>query len=650
VISSASRVGPRTGFDRDEARQALANANLPALVMALYQISGDSAWLSEPYRPTRARGMDEHDAGGFADDVQQSIREAAVDLVEQWHSGRPAVYPHPSGELLDAMIDAFMGETLPPDFSGMMSGLFDPDDNHTTPADTRLDGFTVAIIGSGISGLCAALMLRHAGIAFTVFEENLEVGGTWWNNRYPGAGVDTPSFLYEFSFFPRSWSRHFSPQEEVSAYLRDVAEHFELRQNIRFGTCVESASYSESTQRWQLSVRDGTRTDLLDFNAVISAVGFLNRPRIPDLPGMREFGGPIFHSASWPADLDVRGKRVAVVGSGASAMQIVSAIAQEAKTLTVYQRTPQWIAPDPKPEQTVPSEMHWLLANVPFYQEWYRIRLAWNFNDKAYPALQIDPDWPDKSRSVNRINDRQREFFTNYLIEQLGDRQDLLEKSLPDYPPFGKRLLLDHGWFAAITRPNVELVTEAVVGFTEDGVQDSNDEVRAVDVVVLCTGFQTQRYVYPLEIVGRSATSLRDVWGDDDARAYLGITVPGFPNLFVMYGPNTNPGGGSYISVAESQARYVTSLLSQMCDDRLASIECREDRHDEYNAVVDDTHSRMVWSHPGMTTYFRNQGGRVVTNMPWRQLEYWKLTSEPTLDDFVVKSMPVADARDVVSI
>jgi 4-hydroxyacetophenone monooxygenase len=319
-------------------------------------------------------------------------------------------------------------------------------------------------------------------------------------------------------------------------------------------------------------------------------------------------------------------------------MQVVPAIADKVSQVTVFQRSPQWVGPCAEYFAPVPEDVHYLMDHVPYYQAWYRFRLAWVFNDRVHPSLQIDPQWEHSGRSLNAVNDGHRRYFTRYLEGQLADRPELIEKCLPQYPPFGKRMLLDNGWFAALKRDNVELLTEGVDSITNRGVvSQSGDEVET-DVVVFSTGFETTRYLQPIEFVGRGGKPLRDIWGDDDATAYLGITVPGFPNLFLMYGPNTNSGaGGSYFFIGESQGRYIIDVITKMIERGIGAVECRAEAHDGWVNEVDEAHSKMVWSHPGMTTYYRNKRGRVVNNSPYRVVDYWLKTHDAELADFVTE-------------
>lgn len=629
---------PEDPFDEARTREALQDANLPTLVMVLHQLTGEERWLQEPFAPSLTKGLTDNQSGGMSAEIQQVVRDEAVEALRAWHEGRPVAVPHPSLELLVRMTSTCMGEPVPPEYARLMAsemGL-DPEigaiPDPTVAPEREL---RVVIIGAGISGLTAALRLRQQGLDPVVIEKNDKVGGTWYENSYPGAGVDTPSYLYSWSFFPHHWSTHFGKRDEVVHYIQEMAEHFDLVRSVRFRTEVTSAAYDEQSQTWTVDMVGPDGRDQRTADIVITAVGLLSRPKVPDLPGIEDFEGPIFHSARWPEDLDLTGKRVAVVGTGASSMQIVPAIVERVAGLTVFQRSPQWAAPSENYFRPVGANVHYLMDSVPYYHAWYRFRLAWIYNDKVHASLEIDPEWTDPQRSVNAANDGHRRFFTQYLEDQLQGREDLIRKALPDYPPFGKRMLMDNGWYAALLRPHVELVTDTVTAITRSGVQTSSGEHFDADVVVLCTGFEAQRILHPMEFTGRGGVRLRELWGEDDATAYLGISMPDFPNLFFLYGPNTNSGhGGSYVFVAEAQTRYVADLVRKMMEGDIGALEPKRDVHDDYNERLDAAHSTRVWSHPGMETFYRNAAGRVVTNMPWRIVDYWDWTRRADTDDF----------------
>jgi 4-hydroxyacetophenone monooxygenase len=628
--------------DRRDVEAALADAvaiaNIPTLLMVLVQLTGERRWLEPPYRPSRATGMGDNDTGGLPDAVQQEIREAALEAILAERAGRPVAIPEPPSELLVEMLACAMGEDVPPEYGPMIAAQLGTADPLPQPLPVP-EGFSALVIGAGVSGICAAVNLQRAGIPCTVLEKHHTVGGTWLQNRYPGAGVDTPNHLYSFSFAPYDWSAYFALRDELHAYLEDVADRCGVRELIRFGTEVVAAAYDEPTQRWHVEVRgpDGS-TETLVANLLISGTGIFNPPKLPDIEGLDRFAGPSFHTAEWPADLDLTGKRVAIIGNGASAMQVAPEIADRVASLTLFQRSPQWAAPFEHFRKPVPDPLRLLLREVPLYQAWYRVRLGWTFNDRTHPTLQKDPSWPHPERSLNAVNDAHRQFFTRYIESEVGDRPDLLERVVPDYPPFGKRMLMDNGWYRMLTKDHVELVTEPIAEVRSDRVVTTDGREHPADVLVIATGFDVLRFLTTFEARGRSGRSLREVWDDDDARAYLGLTVPDFPNFFCLYGPNLQAGhGGSLIFMVEMQVHYLMDLLGQVLAAGGGAVECRQDVHDRYNDELDRAHEDMVWTHPGMSTYYRNTRGRIVVNTPYRIVDLFDRTRRADLDDYVVE-------------
>ena len=373
-------------------------------------------------------------------------------------------------------------------------------------------------------------------------------------------------------------------------------------------------------------------------NALISAVGALNRPRLPDIPGRDSFQGPAFHSAEWQHQHDLRGKRVAVIGTGASAFQLGPEVAKVASRLLVFQRSPPWMVPNPRYHARVSDAKKWLLRHVPSYARWYRFLLFYPGSDGLLPSLVVDPEWPNQERSVNAMNDFMREYFTQYMIEQIGDDPALRAKVVPTYPPFIKRMLQDNGtWLATLKRDNVDLVTDGIEAITPEGIRTVDGTTHPVDVIVYATGFHANRFLWPMEIIGRDGVSLRERWGDEP-RAYLGITVPGFPNLFCLYGPGTNLAhAGSIIFHSECQVRYVTECLASLLSRGLAAMDCRRDVHEAYAARFDERHTTMVWSHGGATSWYKNAQGRILNTSPWRLVDYWGWTRHPNLSDFELR-------------
>jgi len=630
-----TNTGTVSAEDRRLLADAVAVANIPTLLMVLVQMTGDLAWLEPRYHPSRGQGLDDNDSGGLPEDVQQEIRDAALTAILDCRAGKPVAIPDPDPDLLVRMLGISMGEPVPQEYGEMTRAQLGQRPVERKPMKVP-EGFRAIVIGAGASGMCMAVHLKAAGIPFEILERNSSVGGVWLENRYPGAGVDTPNHLYSFSFVMWDWPMYFALRDELKSYMQHVAEHFELTPHIRFQTEVVSTEWQEDSQLWRVTTRDADGQEHVEHaNVVVSASGIFNPAVFPDIPGIDSFAGESFHTSRWPEDLDLTDKRVAIIGNGASAMQICPEIQDKVGELKIYQRSLHWAAPFPHFRKPVPEPMRFLIREVPLYQAWYRVRLGWTFNDRVHPALQKDPDWPDAERSLNAINEGHRKFFTRHIRDELGDRQDLFEKVVPPYPPFGKRMLMDNGWYRMLRNPKVELVTDRISEITPDALVTEDGERREADVLIIATGFDVLRFINTYEARGRGGRSLRDVWDDDDARAFLGAAVPDFPNYFILYGPNTQPGhGGSLLFVIEMQINYIMDLMAKMNDQGIGAVAVRKDVHDAYNAKVEAAHEDMVWTHPGMKTYYRNRLGRVTVNFPFRNVDLFGMTREADLDAF----------------
>lgn len=628
--------------------QAVAMANIPTLACLLVQMTGDRRWIEGKYIPSRTRGLEDNDDGGLPVEIQHEIRAAALKEIAAWFAGKQPVLSDPSDALLCEMMGVSLGEDIPADYATMIrhelqltpsvvNGTADPSSHDAASITPPPPGFRALIIGAGISGICAAIHFDAAGIPYDIVERRPNLGGVWFENRYPGAACDVPSHLYSFSFAPFEWSRYFAGSREIHQYLEDVADRYDIRRHIRFGVEVTQARWIEAKNEWEADIvtKDG-RHETLRASMVLSGVGAFNKPRVPDLPGMDSFKGPSVHTARYPDEgIDLVGKNVVLVGNGASAMQVGPAIVDEVASLTIVQRTPQWVAPFPKFKQGIPEALQHLLQQVPLYRLWYRLRLSWAFNDKQYEALKQDPNWDGKGKSINAINDSHRKGLTAYMKSELGEAQGLLPEVLPKYPPFGKRMLLDNGWFRTLARRHVTHVTGAVTKVLPDGVVTSDGATHPAEVIIWATGFDVVNLLAPMRIEGIGGHDIHTDWNGDDARAYLGTVVPGYPNLFCLYGPNTQYGhGGSLISVLERQMHYVMSLLNQMFAEGIQAVDVRKDVHDAYNRKVDETHAGLVWTYPGVDGYVRNSKGRIVVNNPFRILEVWQMTETADLADY----------------
>ncbi|MCI0857017.1 MAG: NAD(P)/FAD-dependent oxidoreductase, partial [Chloroflexi bacterium] len=498
--------------------------------------------------------------------------------------------------------------------------------------------FSVAIIGAGMSGIVAGVRLKQAGVPFVIIEKNADVGGTWLENTYPGARVDVQSAFYSYSFAQKvDWPNSFSKQEVLLDYFRECADEQGIREQMRFNTEVVSATFDEEACTWSLRLRlaDGAE-ETIEVQALISAVGQLNRPKLPDITGRETFDGPSFHSAQWDHSVDLRGKRVAVIGTGASAAQFVPEIAEQVAQLSVFQRTPAWFLPVPNYRDETPAGLQWLFRHVPHYMHWYRFWLFWTSTDGLLPAAIVDEDWQSEGSSVSAANDQLRQVFTMTMTAQYEGRPDLLEKVLPTYPPAAKRFLLDNGsWSVALKRDNVELITDGIKEITPDGVVTEDGRLIEADVIIYGTGFHASQFLMPMDIVGRNGVTLTEHW-DGDARAYLGITVPNFPNFFMLYGPNTNiVVNGSIIYFSECEVQYVLGCLRMLIKDGHRAMDCKQDVHDAYNERIDTANLQRAWGASDVNSWYKNDRGRVAQNWPFNLLDYWQQTREPDPADYV---------------
>ncbi len=630
------------GESVDRLREALKLGHIPVLVAVLNQLSSDPKWRDERYRPTRTRGLDDHRDGGLPEAIQQEIRDGVLELVLS-HEEPLEASSLGAAELADLATFAF-GEDVPTEYGEFIEEILDVDvqPGRARQLAERTPGvdsdMRVVVIGAGPSGIVASIRLQAMGIDHVVLEKEPEVGGAWQNNWYPGCGVDTPSYLYSYSFHDYEWTTHYGKRDEVHGYFVDVADKNNVREHTRFGVEVTDVIWDDASSTWHITANTPEGIVTWDAEVVIVGVGQLSRPKVPDLPGMDTFQGQAFHSSYWPKDLDLNGKRVALVGAGASAMQIGPAIIDEVESLTVFQRSPQWIAPAGIYFSSFDDAEHFLMGHVPLYLQWYRARLNWVYNDRVHASLQVDEDWPEPRSSINAINAAHRRYYVRYIEEQLEGRPDLIEQSVPDYPPFGKRMLLDNGWYQMLRRDHATLVSAGVSEITPTGLVDASGTAHEFDVIVFATGFFADRFLYPMNVVGRDGRTTVEMWGEHDARAHLGVVSPNLPNMFFMGGPNTLLGhGGSYIGIAEMQSDYIVRILTRMVEEGAASVECRQDVCDAYVSAVDEAHRRMVWTHPGMDNWYRNPDGRITAVIPWRIVDYRGMLKRAGMDDYVVR-------------
>lgn len=477
----------------------------------------------------------------------------------------------------------------------------------------------IAILGAGVGGLCMGIRLRRAGItSFTIFEKSRDVGGTWLDNTYPGAGCDVPSHLYSFSFEPNPWwSRRYSLQPEILAYLRHCARKYGIYPHVRFGTEIAGARFDEAAARWELRTTAG---ETVTADVIVSALGQLNRPAYPRIPGLETFGGTTFHSARWNHAYDLTGKRVAVIGTGASAIQFIPQIAPRVARLHVFQRSPNWIIP--RNDYAYSERAKRLFAHVPLLQRLYRLLIY----------LQLEKNILAFSRNA-LLGRLIRRAALAYLESQVRD-PDLRRRLTPDYPVGCKRILIADDFYPVFERPNVELVTDPIDHVTADGIVTADGRTRPVDAIIFATGFEATRFLAPLRIEGRNGAVLEDVW-HDGAEAHLGVCVAGFPNLFLLYGPNTNLGHNSIIFMIECQVAYVLQCIRRLADAGPGWLEVRPEAQARYNAEIQRRLEGTVWT-TSCGNWYKTASGRVTNNWPGSTLAYWLRTRHPDFADFTL--------------
>lgn len=618
----------------------LQRADLRVLLMCIVHLTGDLSWLEAPYSPVRDVRLIPDPAAGLDHDTQVRIREAAAALIRRGLDA-PPVIRDPGDALMQRMMRVTLGEDVPPEYAPMMreelgfvARVGPPDNEPAGQPGTQ----SVLIVGAGLSSIALAVRLKEMGIPFRIIEKDEDVGGVWFRNRYPGCGVDTPNHAYSYSFGQRySWTRYFSRREEILDYARGVVNEFGLREYMTFQAEVTGAQWQADEKNWRVTFRQHGGEFTTHSRFLVSAIGQLSDPQLPRIQGMDGFKGVCFHSMHWPDNLDITGKRVAIVGTGATAMQLVPSICAAAARVDVYQRSPQWVRPIEGYANSISPESRWLLEHMPFYAEWFRLNMSWRYGDGLLACLRKDPDWPHPERSVNRTNDRHRVEMTEIIEQKLAGRPDLIQKCVPDYPPYGKRILLDNGWYETVSRDNVELITDKIDRITEKGIGCVDGTVREVDVIVYATGFKLTQMAARLNIEGEEGMPLAETWKDDDPKAYLGITVPGFPNFFNLVGPNSAPAhGGSVLFQAECQARYILSCIKTLRKVGASALALKPAVLDEHLRRVDAEHDMLVWTHPAVSTYYRNRKGRVFSVVPWRFVDYWSMTRELCLDDYVL--------------
>ncbi|MCE0762496.1 NAD(P)/FAD-dependent oxidoreductase [Pseudonocardia kujensis] len=497
--------------------------------------------------------------------------------------------------------------------------------------------FSALIVGAGVAGIAAAHRYAQAGIPYVLVEAGETIGGTWAKNTYPGVRLDTPTFGYSYSFAQRGdWPHQFAQGGEILDYLRDVARRAGVVDRIEFRTRLVRLRWVEEERLWEATTRtaDGGE-QVRRFSAVVSALGQLDRPNIPEIAGSEKYRGMTMHSQEWDHDVDLAGKSVAVVGTGASAYQIVPAIMDQVGSLIVFQRSAPWMLPAPTYHHTVSAAFTWLRRKVPHYAQWFRLWVILTGIEGRAHTVVAQEDWPGAPLSCSPANQELREFLVSRIAPQFDDDPDLLQRVIPNYPPGAKRMLRDNGvWAAALKSEKTTLVTAGIERFTENGFVDASGQEHDVDVVVFATGFKPSDYLDEVEVVGRDGREIHAFW-DGDARAYNGITVPGFPNFFLIYGPNV--GGtvaGSLHFMLERAVEYSLSAIHELLRRGVAALDVRPEALDRFVEWVDEGNRTKAWGQPYARTWYQNKNGRVSQLWPYTNIEYWDITDSVNDDDY----------------
>jgi len=476
---------------------------------------------------------------------------------------------------------------------------------------------SILIIGTGFGGLCMAIQLKAAGFSqFTLLEKASEVGGTWRDNTYPGAACDVQSHFYSFSFEPKhDWSRKFGLQQEILGYIKSCVDKYGLAEHIRFNQEVLSASFNESTNQWRVETSGG---DAYIADIVITATGQLNQPAWPNIPGLDSFEGKLFHSARWDHDYPLEGRNVAVIGTGASAIQFVPEIVPKVKSLSLFQRSAAWVLP--KPDRPFRKWEQTLFQKIPAWDRFYRFLIYWKNESRALASTRFN--------SLLNIFAWQAKRFARSQVRNRQKRRDLI----PDYQIGCKRVLISNDWYQAVDQDHVDLVTTDIERVVRDGLVTADGAFHKADTLILGTGFAASEFLTPMAITGRAGKSLNEAWRNG-AEAYKGITVSGFPNFFMLYGPNTNLAHNSIVFMLESQVRYVMSCIARLQEAPGLAMDVKPERLERFASHIQERLTNSVWE-SGCHSWYLDKNGKNTINWPGFTFTYRRETASVDPEDF----------------
>ena len=623
-------------LDRVRLARAVAKTDPMALRGFLYQATGDDA-IAQTSTARTLFGFREIETVVDQDDLA-FLRSYATDLLSSRPD--PELGLDRNGQRLPVALKLAAGPEFDQSRLEFWTEQMSVDGNGRSfrghrPLDPRdLARFTVAVVGAGIGGLAAAVQLKKAGIPYQHFERNPGLGGTWYQNVYPGARVDTHSRAYTHSFGTGyRYSSPFAAQPETAAYLNWVADSQQVRDGIEFSATVECATWDDATHTWVLRVSSAAGTREVRVNAIISCVGYLSRPNVPDFAGGQSFTGPCFHSSQWPAGFRVDGLRVGVIGSGCTSYQLIPEIVDQAAEVTLFQRTPSWVFATKGYLEPFDADQLWLEDVAPGLRIFNRFRVNWLYGpEMAGKGTLIDPDFADPN-SLSRVNKLARDGAIEFLKRKLADRPELIETMTPRYPPFATRpVLVDEGRsiLDALTRPDVRLVTSAIKEFGSRGITTDDGCTHELDAIVLATGFRAEEFLTPMAAYGRERLTPGALWSADGPRAYLGSMLPGFPNFFMIYGPNTNPVSGlGLVDMEELVVRFAVSCIARLVSGKGTAIEVTGNAYERFNRSVDEAERLRIYSDPRAKSYWKNSSGRSSGNNPFDGYLFWEWLRDP---------------------
>lgn len=629
-----------TPTDIDDLRDNLRQADPGVLTAVLAQLTGDPRVI-DTFGPKISHVPDPPERAGVTDsDTATALVDDIVDAL-----CRPR-----NGDAAAACDRDFFARLLPvalgsPVDDEQVDLLLEQGGFHrsqpTLPRDVPIpDTIEIAIVGAGIAGISVALAAAAENVRYTLFDRNAEVGGTWHTTVYPGIGVDTPSAYYSLSCDVNpDWTSYYPQGAEYQRYLIKLADKHRLRDRTRFQTEVEALWWDEERNQWQIhSVDTEGRRDTTYASVVVTAAGYLNRPRWPDLKGRETFAGRSIHSAHWDSSLDLTGKRVAIIGAGCTAVQIVDACVDQVEHLTVFQRQPHWVAPRKRLTDDVPAHKRYLGRHLPYYANWNRLKSYWGTADNNYPVILQDPDWAKDHLSISAANDVLLQMCLDYIDRTFGKDTELAKKVTPDFAPYGKRIIRDPGgYYAALNRDHVDVEASEPAEVKANGIVTETGRQVDLDVIVYATGYHLD-FLSTIDVRGRGGRRLVDEWGDSP-RSYRGGTVPGFPNLFTMSAPNYSPGHGAGANFSmEILAHYILECLQLMALRGATTMEVTRPAYENYVAAIDNAMSGTVWCHtPSAHTYYRSGSGRVVVATPYRLVDLWQQHRAPIEGDFTLR-------------